>query len=115
MAALIFFQNLASSVASVISNTIFTQTLTSTIPRYAPSVSPQAALSAGSSADAVRALVPANRSDEVDGVLQAYSESLRNVFYFLIGLAACGAAASLGMGWRRVGKKKTGEEGKEEE
>ncbi|EXJ71097.1 uncharacterized protein A1O5_06090 [Cladophialophora psammophila CBS 110553] len=106
MAILIFFQNFGSSVTVVISNTIFTQTLKSTLPRYAPSVSPQAALRAGSSAEAVRALVPVGRPDELGGVLRAYSESLRNVFYLLVGLAAVGAVLSLGMGWKNVGKKK---------
>lgn len=105
MAFLIFFQNFGTSVAVAISNAIFTQTLTSTIPQYAPSVSPQAALNAGSSAEAVRMLVPAGHSDELDGVLQAYCESLRNVFYFLVGIAASGAALSLGMGWKNVGRK----------
>ncbi|KAK0642638.1 Efflux pump mlcE [Lasiodiplodia hormozganensis] len=112
MACVIFFQNFGTSVAVVISNTIFTQALTSTIPRYAPSVSPHAALSAGSSAEAVRMLVPAGRPDELNGILRAYSESLRNVFYFLVGLAACATAFSLGMGWKNVGKKKKQEEEK---
>ncbi|KAF1944324.1 efflux pump protein [Clathrospora elynae] len=108
----IFFQNLGTSIAIVICNTIFAQTLISTIPRYAPSVSPQAALEAGSGAGAVRALVPAGHKDELDGVLRAYSESLRNVFYFLVGIASLMAVASLGMGWKDVSKKvdkKTGD------
>ncbi|KAB2573258.1 Efflux pump mlcE [Lasiodiplodia theobromae] len=112
MACVIFFQTFGTSVAVVISNTIFTQTLTSTIPRYAPSVPPHAALSAGSSAEAVRMLIPAGRPDELNGILRAYSESLRNVFYFLVGLAACATVFSLGMGWKNVGKKKKQEEEK---
>ena len=70
-----------------------------------PSVSPQAALDAGSGAGAVRALVAVGDQDELDGVLKAYSESLRNVFYFLIGLACLAVFVSLGMGWKDVRNK----------
>ncbi|KAF2844652.1 efflux pump protein [Plenodomus tracheiphilus IPT5] len=104
LALLIFFQNLGVSIAIVISNTIFAQTLTSTIRRYAPSVVPQAALDAGSGAAAVRALVPAGQEGQFDGVLRAYSESLRNVFYLLVGIAIVTAIASLGMGRTDVRK-----------
>ncbi|RAQ98940.1 sterol glucosyltransferase [Stemphylium lycopersici] len=106
LACLIFFQNLGTSIAIVIANTIFSQTLTSVIPRYAPSVSPQAALDAGSGADAVRSLIPAVSKNELAGVLRAYSESLRDVFYFLVGVAALAAFVSLGMGWKDVRSKK---------
>jgi hypothetical protein len=108
VAILIFFQNFGTSVAIVISNTIFAQTLTKTIPRYAPSVAPQAALNAGSGAGAVRSLVLSGREDELQGVLRAYSESLRNVFYLLVGMAGLAAFLSLGMGWKDVSKKKKG-------
>ena len=90
----------------MIANTIFSQTLTSVIPRNAPSVSPQAALNAGSGADAVRSLVPAGGEGELVGILRAYSESLRNVFYFLVGISALAALMSLGMGWKDVRSKK---------
>lgn len=105
MAVLIFFQNFSTSVAGVIGNTIFAQTLTAAIPKYAPSVSPSAALKAGSGAGAVRDIVPAAHKDELDGVLMAYSESLRNVFYFLVGLAVLATVVSFGMGWKDVRKR----------
>jgi hypothetical protein len=104
MAFLVFSQNFGVSVGIVLSQTAFAQTLTSTILRYAPSISPQAALNAGSGAGAVRDLV-IGHEDELNGVLLAYSESLRNVFYFLVGLAALAVALSLGMGWVDVRKK----------
>lgn len=44
--------------------------------------------------------------DELSGVLLAYSESLRNVFYFLVAMAGFSAVLSLGMGWVDVRKKK---------
>jgi hypothetical protein len=78
-------------------------------------VSPQAALDAGSGADAVRALVPAGQKDELDGVLKAYSESLRNVFYFLTGLACLAVFVSLGIGWKDVRNKMKVDAVKEED
>ncbi|CAN9084019.1 unnamed protein product [Alternaria alternata] len=102
LASLVFFQNLSTSVAVVIANTIFAQTLTSKISLYVPSVSPRIVLDTGSSASAVRALVPLG---ELDGLLRAYSESLRNVFYFLSAIACIAVIASLGMGWKDIRKK----------
>jgi len=100
IACLIFFQSLGTAITIVIANTIFAQTLTSAVSRYAPSISPRAALHAGSGAGAVRALVPVGHEDELRGLLRAYSESLRNVFYFLVGVACLATVVSLGMGWR---------------
>lgn len=105
---LIFFQNLGTSAATVIANTIFTQTLASAVPRYAPSVSPGATLSAGSGASAVRNLV-AGHEDELNGVLKAYSESLRNVFYFLAGMSVLAVVLSLGLGWKDVRRNTQGD------
>lgn len=110
MAVLIFFQNFSVSVAGVVSNTIFAQTLTAAIPKYAPSVSPAEALKAGSGASAVRDMVPAEHTDELNGLLRAYSESLGNVFYFLVGLAVLATLVSFGMGWKDVRKQKAGDE-----
>ncbi|KAI4937717.1 hypothetical protein J4E85_000152 [Alternaria conjuncta] len=104
LASVVFFQNLSTSIAVVIANTIFSQTLRSAITRYAPTISPQAAIDAGSSASAVRALVPLG---ELDGVLRAYSEGLRDVFYFLVGIACLATLASLGMGWKDIRNKRS--------
>lgn len=108
MAVLIFFQNFSTSIAGVVSNTIFAQTLTAAIPKYAPSISPSAALEAGSDASAVRKIVPAGHEGELEGVLRAYSDSLRNVFYFLAGLAVLATMVSLGMGWKDVRRRGVG-------
>lgn len=112
MAILIFFQNFSTSVAGVVSNTIFTQTLTTTIPKYAPSISPAEALGAGSGADAVRHIVPSGRKHELDGLLKAYTDSLRNVFYFLVGLAVLAAVVGFGMGWKDVRKEQNSQNAK---
>lgn len=108
MAVLIFFQNLSTSIAGVVSNTIFAQSLVAALSQYAPSVSPTTALEAGSNAAAVRDIVPDGATDQLEGVLKAYSESLRNIFYFLIGLAVLATAVSFGMGWNDVRKKQDG-------
>jgi hypothetical protein len=104
MALMIFSQNFGAAIAIVISNTIFTQTLIKLVPRYAPSVSAKAALEAGSGAGAVRHLVKGHE-DELMGVLNAYSEGFRNIFYFLVGISILAVGASLGMGWVDVRKK----------
>ena len=113
MATLIFFQNFSISIAVVIGNTIFTQTLISTIPRYAPSVTPEAVLAAGSGAYAVRHVLPQGSEGELGGLLRAYSESLRNVFYLLVGLSVVATFLGAGVGWRDVRKKKEGGKGEE--
>jgi hypothetical protein len=105
MAYLVFLQNLGGAVAVVLSNTIFAQTLTKRIPQYAPSVSPQAVLDAGSGAGAVRSLV-VGHEDELNGVLRAYSEGLRNIFYLLVSISAVSIFMTFGMGWVDVRKKK---------
>ncbi|CAI6342285.1 unnamed protein product [Periconia digitata] len=105
LAFLIFAQGISGSVFIIISNTIFTQTLKSTLPMYAPSVSMQDALAAGASSDAIQQLVEGHR-DELPGVLQAYSESLGNIWLMLMGFACLIFLASFGMGWTDVRKKK---------
>ena len=105
MAFVVFLQNFGTSIAVVLSNTIFAQTLTSNISDYAPSVTPQAALEAGSDPNAVRHLVDGHES-ELDGVLMAYSQGLRNIFYFLVGISGISVIVCLGMGWEDIRKKK---------
>lgn len=113
MAFLIFLQNFGTAIGVVLSNTIFAQTLTKVIRQYAPSVSPQEALDAGSGAGAVRHLVRGHE-EELYGLLLAFSESLRNIFYFLVGLSCAALVASTGMGWVDVrtkpGEKKASED-----
>ncbi|OSS47660.1 hypothetical protein B5807_07198 [Epicoccum nigrum] len=120
MATLIFAQNLGIAVAVVASNAIFTQTLVAKVPLYAPSVSPAAVLAAGSGARAVRAVLPPGPAGQrqLPGLLRAYSESLRNVFFFVAGLSVLAVGLGAGMGWRDVRRKKkvidkggSGEEG----
>jgi hypothetical protein len=104
MALLIFLQNFATSICVVLSNTILSQTLTKVVPRYAPSVSAQAVLDAGTDAGAVRRLVIGHEF-ELSGLLLAYSEGVRNIFYFFVGITAVSVVVSLGMGWVDVRKR----------
>jgi hypothetical protein len=105
LAFLIFVQNLGGSIILIIANTIFTQSLLSKLARYAPSITPQDALEAGGSAEAVRNLLPVGHSDEFGGVLRAYTESLGNVWYLLVGMAVGAFVFAWGTGWVDVRKK----------
>lgn len=105
LALLIFLQNLTAAIFNVVANAIFTQSLIKKLGQYAPSVSPEAALQAGSSADAIRKLVPADKAGELDGVLSAYSESLSRIWLMLVAAAVLAFLFSFGMGWVDVRKK----------
>ena len=61
-------------------------------------------MDAGSGAGAVRDLV-IGHEEELGGILLAYSESLRNVFYLLVGFSCAAVPLSVGMGWVDVRKK----------
>lgn len=109
IAVLVFIQNFGVSICIAVANAVFAQTLKKAISRYAPSISPQSVLNAGSGADAVRGLVSGHK-EELDGVLVAYSESLRNVFYLLVGISCVAVFLSMGMGWVDVRKTETAKE-----
>ncbi|KAI0414194.1 putative MFS multidrug transporter [Xylaria grammica] len=109
MAFLVFVQNLLAAIFTIVGNAVFTETLARQVSVLAPSVSPEAALTAGGSAEAVRALLPPG-SPELDGLLLAYSKSVNAVFYMLLGVAAVCFFAAWGMGWVDIRKKKEPEE-----
>ena len=102
-----------AAVFLVVANAIFTQTLIKKLAQYAPSVSPEAAFQAGSSSDAVRKLVAPDKPWELNGVLDAYSESLRNIWLMLVAFASLSFLFSFGMGWIDVRKVKGGQAAKE--
>ena len=113
LALLIFLQNLTAAVFLVVANAIFTQSLIKKLAQYAPSVSSQAAFEAGSSSDAVRKLVAPDRPWELEGVLDAYSESLKNIWLMMVAFASLSFFFAFGMGWIDVRKKKGGQSVKE--
>lgn len=98
-------QNLTAAIFNVVANAIFTTSLGKCLAQYAPSVSPQEAFNAGSSAAAVRKLVPNDKPWELEGVLEAYNESLRNIWYMLIAFAFLAFVSAWGMGWIDMRKK----------
>lgn len=104
MSLLIFFQNLAGSIAVVVATTIFTQSLLKDLPVLAPSVSPDAVVSSGTGADAVRGLLPAG-SPELGGLLRAYSYAIDKTFYVVAGFAVASIGFALFMGWDDVRRK----------
>lgn len=107
IAFLIFVQSFGAAISIVIATTIFTQTLIDKVTKYTPSISPQLVLAAGGGPDALRALVrPGPRHDEeLMGLLTAYTDSLRNVFYLLVAFAVVAFAFSWAMGWNDIRKK----------
>ncbi|KAI0598793.1 major facilitator superfamily domain-containing protein [Biscogniauxia sp. FL1348] len=105
VAFLVFCQNFLAAVFVVVANTIFTETLAQEIVEFAPSVDPAAALAAGSSAAAVRNLVPPG-SPELDGVLRAFAKSFDTLCFVMVAAASVSFIASWGMGWVDVRKKK---------
>jgi hypothetical protein len=85
-----------------LAQTTFTSTLESSIPRLAPGVDPQTVILAG--AAGVRSAVP---KEAIEGVLLAYNEGIRNVFYLAAGTAGAVFFVCWGMGWKSVKKAKT--------
>ncbi|KAF8860071.1 hypothetical protein BDZ45DRAFT_649189 [Acephala macrosclerotiorum] len=97
IAILIFCQNFSSATFLTIAQTIFSNGLKNSIPKHAPGANVEAVLQAG--ATSFRSVV---MSDQVDGVLKAYSVSVGHVFYLI-----CGACVdAFCFGWGMGGGKK---------
>ncbi|KAF2488702.1 MFS multidrug transporter [Lophium mytilinum] len=109
IAFVIFCQNLAGAIFIQVGNAIFTRSLASELRAHAPSVSPEAAFHAGASPSAVRALVPKG-SPELDGVLQAFANSIDKVFYMAAAICLGGMLCAMGMGWVDTRKDKKASE-----
>jgi hypothetical protein len=102
---LVFSQSLFGAILITAANTVFQESLKANIKNETPSIDPAAALAAGGSAEAVRALAP-DGGELLRSVLNVYSKSVGNVYYLLIGACVVSLAASPGMGWVDVRKKK---------
>jgi hypothetical protein len=100
----IFCQNLFGAIFLAIATTILTQSLAAQLAIHAPSVTPEAASAAGSSAEAVRALLPKG-SPELEGLLLAYSIAIDNIFYMMTAFAIISFVAAFFMGWKDTRKK----------
>ncbi|VUC24952.1 unnamed protein product [Clonostachys rosea] len=102
---LVFSQSLFGAILITAANTIFQESLKTNIKNETPSIDPIAAIAAGGSAEAVRTLAPAG-SELLRSLLNIYSKSVGNVYYLLLGTCVVSLAASFGMGWVDVKKKK---------
>ena len=98
----VFSQTFGGALLLSLAQTTFTSTLESSIPRLAPGVDPQTVILAG--AAGVRSAVP---KEAIEGVLLAYNEGIRNVFYLAAGTAGAVFFVCWGMGWKSVKKAKT--------
>ena len=81
--------------------TDFSNGLTKGLEAFAPDISVETVVAAGASA--VRAVVP---KPELAGVLLAYNQAVRHVFYLAAGCASATLIFCWGMGWRSVKKAK---------
>lgn len=96
MSLMVFGQYIGGSIFLSLSNVIFHSSLKSSLLEYAPNANVTAIIAAGASASNVRLLTP---PDELDGVIKAYSVSLRDVFYMATGSAGALFIAAFFVGW----------------
>ncbi|KAK1704315.1 major facilitator superfamily transporter [Colletotrichum acutatum] len=101
MAMLVFLQTFGGAVFLTAGEVIFSEGLGKNLAKYAPTVDVKTVLAAGGTG--FRTVVP-----EVDlpGVLVAYSKSIGEVFYLMVGIGGLAFVLSWGMGWVDIRKKK---------
>ncbi len=100
MGILIFCQMFGGSTFLTLAETIFSNSLRTVVPEDAPGANVDAIVAAG--ATAFRNVVS---SEELPGVLRAYTTSIDHVFYLVCGAGVAGFAFSWGIGWRDIRKK----------
>ncbi|OHW98068.1 MFS multidrug transporter [Colletotrichum incanum] len=101
MATLIFLQTFGGAIFLTAAEVIFSEGLGNNLAKYAPAVDAKIILAAGGTG--FRTVVP---KAELPGVLMAYSKSINEVFYLLIGLGGVTFGMAWGMGWVDIRKKK---------
>ena len=101
MAVLIFSQTFGSSLFLAFSQTAFTNSLKTALRTFAPDIDVTTLLVAGASA--LREVVP---QGSLSGVLLAYNQALKHVFYITAGTAVATFVFYWGMGWKNVKKVK---------
>lgn len=100
MSIFVFCQMFGGAIMVVFSQAIFTNSLRQTIPTYAPPVDAETIIAAG--ATQLRRNVPSN---ELGGVLLAYSKSLDRIYYLTASIAVISLFLSYFMGWKDLRKK----------
>jgi len=102
MSLVAFAQTFGGALFLSFAQTDFNSSLKQALRKFAPEVSSEAVAAAG--ATDFRHLIP---KDSVQGVIEAYSESVSNVFYIAAGCAVACFVLSWGIGWKSVKKPKT--------
>ena len=102
MGLVVFAQNFGGALSLAFAQTTFNTGLSQSIPEFAPSIGASLVIDAG--AGHVRTAVP---KAALQGVLQAYAQSVDHVFYLSAAFATTAFIFSWGMGWKDVRTKKT--------
>jgi hypothetical protein len=97
MSILMFIQTLSGAIFLTVANVAFDSGLKSFVPEYAPNVDPQTLISAG--ATGIQNVVS---SDDLSGVLMAYSKSIGNVFIMSAAFGVLVVVFSFGMGMKDI-------------
>ncbi|KAE8550163.1 hypothetical protein EYB25_006384 [Talaromyces marneffei] len=91
---MMFAQSLLTSILLVVGNTVLDESLRTEIPKFAPNANVPEIIAAG--ATAFRSVVS---TDELAGVIRAYSNSLDKVFYIGAVCASLACLVTPAMGW----------------
>lgn len=102
MALVAFSQTFGGSVFLTIGETILSNSLVTNLATYAPDVDAAAIVAAGASG--VKQVVGHNPR-QLDETLTAYSKSIDDVFYFVVGASGLMFCVSWFMGWKDIRKK----------
>jgi hypothetical protein len=102
MAFMVFTQSLFPAVVLSMCNLILVASLKGELPQKAPTVDVDAVIKAG--ATNFRSIVDA---DELSGVVAAYANSVRNVFYLVTAMVVLSGVFIYGIGWQDLRKRVT--------
>jgi hypothetical protein len=107
MALLIFSQTFGGALFLSFAELIFSHSLVKGLAEYAPEADASAIITAG--ATRFRSVVS---SQDLPGVLKAYSKAIDDNFYLSAGCAVAAFAICWFMGWKQLSKKKKPEASK---
>ena len=91
--------NLSGAIFLAIAQAVFSIELRHYLSVYAPSLDANKIIDAGTSAAAIRSVVP---EEFLAAVRLAYSDTFNHVMYLSLGAAGAAAVCATGMGWVRV-------------
>lgn len=99
MAFAVWCQYIGPTIFSALYNTIFDTGLRQQLSSLVPALDPEVVIAAG--ATGFRKVVS---SEDIPGIVQAFSTSLDHVYYLQAGGSVVAFAAGFGMGWQRLKK-----------